>query len=81
MTTGSEFPILGTNEKVPWSAVAPHEAQARINHTQSLERLAQRGGLTWGELLAVLCNRPWRSTDNVPSARADCLKIIRGDTT
>lgn len=61
------FPVLGDADRrlipsVPWSIVAPHEAQAYRNHGgQSLERLAERGGLCLSELAAVLYDRPWRS--------------------
>ncbi|WP_454018462.1 hypothetical protein [Azospirillum sp. Marseille-Q6669] len=61
------FPILYPNRRpadaprsIPWSLVAPHRAQAQINHGQTLERLAERGGLAPCELLAVLENRPFR---------------------
>jgi hypothetical protein len=55
------FPILGTEETIPWSAIAPHEDQAQHNHSQSLATLAQRGGLSWGEAYHVLRNQglPW----------------------
>ena len=39
--------------------IAPHEAQAQHNHKQSLERLAQRGGLSPDEALAVIENRKY----------------------
>lgn len=49
---------------VPWAMVQPHERQARRNHgDQSLARLAERGGLSPCELLAVLEDRPWRAMD------------------
>ena len=39
---------------VPWALVENHDAQARINHSgQSLEQLAELGGLTPLELWAV----------------------------
>jgi hypothetical protein len=44
---------------IPWSLIAPHEAQAKSNHGQSLERLDERGGLTADEAVAVLEDRPW----------------------
>jgi hypothetical protein len=44
---------------VPWSLIAPHEAQAQRNHSQSLERLAERGGLGSCEAVAVLEDRRW----------------------
>ena len=31
--------------KIPWAVLAPHEAQALKNHSQTLEQLANRGGL------------------------------------
>lgn len=46
---------------IPWSVVAPHEPQAILNHGHTLERLAERGGLTWVELLAVLTNSPYKA--------------------
>lgn len=51
------FPILGTRpvEYIPWAVIEPHEQQAMKNHGgQSLQRLAERGGLDWVETLAVL---------------------------
>ena len=44
----------GCPRSVPWSLVAPHARQAEHNHSQTLERLAQRGGLSPAELVAVL---------------------------
>ena len=57
-----EFPIL-TNPKeyIPWDAIAPHEAQALRNHHQTLERLAERGGLSWVEAYAVLTDNHFMS--------------------
>lgn len=45
---------------LPWSLIAPHEEQARSNHGgQTLDRLAERGGLGPDEAVAVLENRRW----------------------
>lgn len=44
---------------VPWELMAPHEAQARLNHYQSLDELASRGGLSADEAVAVLEDRQW----------------------
>lgn len=49
-----ELERLGCPRSAPWSFVAPHEAQAQANHEQTLERLAQRGGLGPSELVAVV---------------------------
>jgi hypothetical protein len=38
---------------VPWSLVEPWREQAYANHEQTLERLAERGGLAPEELYAV----------------------------
>jgi hypothetical protein len=45
--------------------------QCKINHGQSLERLNERGGLTWDELLAVLGHRKWVKVDK-DKARERC---------
>lgn len=44
---------------IPWSLIAPHESQARANHGQTLERLAERGGLGSCEAVAILEDRRW----------------------
>jgi hypothetical protein len=48
---------LGCPKTVPWSLLAPHEAQARKNHDQSLARLAERGGLDPTEMVALFSAR------------------------
>lgn len=61
------FPVLyasqvrmpGAPEAVPWALVAAHEAQALINHGQTIEKLASRGGLSVFELLCVLTDTHW----------------------
>lgn len=64
------FPVLGAKRRdaapgtpvsVPWSLLAPHEEQAQRNHYQSLKRLAERGGLSPAEMVAVIEDRPWRN--------------------
>jgi len=45
---------------IPWSLIAPHEQQAMRNHVQSLNRLAERGGLSACEAVAILEDRDWR---------------------
>ena len=60
-----DFPILtypykGHLQSIPWEMIAPHEAQAKHNHDQTLERLAQRGGLSAYEAVAVLTGRSLR---------------------
>jgi len=56
---GKRFPVLSGGMTVPWGMVLPHEPQALTNHQQTLKRLAERGGLSWAELLCVLESRKW----------------------
>jgi hypothetical protein len=46
--------------QIPWAVIEPHEVQAKSNHSQSLICLAERGGLSACEALAILEDRPWR---------------------
>lgn len=53
------FPVLGpcppgTPREVPWSLLAPHEENARHVHDQTLERLAERGGMGVSEIVQVV---------------------------
>ena len=50
------FPILKGQylKAVPWDFMAPHAVQAKDNHDQTLERLAERGGLSPHEALCVI---------------------------
>lgn len=36
--------------EIPWSFIAPYEAQVQRNHGQTLEHLAERGGLDPSEI-------------------------------
>lgn len=57
------FPILGARDRVErgqeypasvsWSFVQPFAEQAQKNHSQSLMRLAERGGLSPAELWCI----------------------------
>ena len=40
--------------RIPWGIVEPGREQAMRNHDQTLERLAERGGLTPGELRCAI---------------------------
>lgn len=44
---------------VPMALLEPHEAQASTNHGQTLARLAERGGLSPCEAVAILEDRRW----------------------
>lgn len=73
-----QFPVMISFPGNPWKGnpaldecptefdfriIAGHEKQALRNHSQTLDRLAQRGGLTPDEIMAVLENRDWRNMD------------------
>lgn len=58
------FKILGTGLTFDWELAASHETQAKSNHGgQTIQRLDERGGLCWSELLAVLKNEPYKKCD------------------
>ena len=50
------YPVIQTfpEEFIPYDIIAPHEGQALENHVQTLQQLAERGGLDWAEILAIL---------------------------
>lgn len=54
------FPILSDPilRAIPWAAIAPHEAQAQRNHSQTLKGLAGRGGLGISEAYYILSDKP-----------------------
>ncbi len=67
------FPIF-EGDDIPWSVIEPHEEQAKANHSgQSLDRLAERGGLSPNEALHVLYGLGWfadRRLASLPYAQA-----------
>ena len=70
-----QFPILGSRgAKIDLQLVEDHGKQAYSNHSQTVTRLAERGGLSWCELHAVLNNRPWQKLDE-NTAIAECRAI------
>lgn len=50
-------------KSVPMALFLPHEKQAQTNHGQSLERLAERGGLDWIEMDWILRGIRWGTED------------------
>lgn len=54
------FPVMldqGQKAWIPWTLL--NERRAEINHSQTLERLAQRGGLAPCEVAAIILDREW----------------------
>lgn len=67
MSARTNMPILkSAKSSIPcirWSAIAGHERQAMQNHGQTLERLAERGGLGVCEAVAIIEDRKWHRMD------------------
>lgn len=57
-----QFPILD-GPSIPWAAIAPYEYMCVNNHDQTLERLAERGGLSMVEAIHVLLAVKWDQRD------------------
>ena len=64
------FPVLGANCTVPFDLVKSHEDQVFKNHGQSIERLAERGGLGWEELACVIKNQSFDKDMSVEKAKS-----------
>lgn len=84
--TRHNFPIMDTDRSlryprtlrwhVPWPMMIEHEDQALRNHGgQSLDTLANRGGLGPDEAIAVLEGRRWRKMDE-DEARAQLRAFV-----
>ncbi len=58
---------------IPWDLIKDHENQAQRNHSQSLQRLNERGGLDPVEMYAVINDLLWR---DVKLSQRECLKWI-----
>lgn len=57
MIKDGKYPVIGTRpqEYIPHEVLIPHEKRTMENHGgQTLQRLAERGGLSWYEILCVL---------------------------
>ena len=60
------FPIMGDSANyrvrgyVPMDFMLQFEERAKKNHSQSIRRLAERGGLTAQEAMAVVNDTPYR---------------------
>ena len=74
------FPIMG-GPAVPWKMIEPHERQAERNHNQTLERLAERGGLDCSEAICVLNDCPLDSYDPEFNYRQELIGLIEKDQT
>ena len=69
--SGGVFAVVG----IPWDLIAKHETQAQRNHSQTLARLAERGGLSAGEAVAVMTGKSW---SEIPRDEAACHRQLVG---
>lgn len=60
----TRMPIMGSTllSEIPFAMLVPHEKQALQNHGQTLNRLAERGGLDHSEAIDILEGRKWNTT-------------------
>lgn len=72
-----KFPIMGHSEikSVPWWLAETAQGQLYRNHRQSVERLAQRGGLDIFELAGALTGRKWSQLRDLTEVQA--LAVIQ----
>jgi hypothetical protein len=79
MTAINSFtmPIIHTRFSVTWNATPEDETQARANHGgQSLQVLANRGGLDWSELHAILEHERYEATVRIEDLSRQCVNTI-----
>lgn len=82
MSEHTNMPILRScKSRIPsirWSVIAGHERQAMHNHGQTLERLAERGGLSPAEAVAIIEDRPFRRME-LKDAEARLMELCEVD--
>ena len=66
------MPIMGgvLLKAIPWALISSHDEQAQTNHGQTLNRLAERGGLGPSEALAIIEDRRWEALPEPACERA-----------
>lgn len=69
------YPI-GDGPSVPWEVMTPHEKQAQRNHGQTLERLAERGGLACSEAYCIVNDISWREMEKTIGYREATVRWI-----
>lgn len=81
-----DFPIIITEsnpsalKSIPWTMISPHEDQAIKNHGQTLERLAERGGLSAYEAVCVLTDQSFDLREKIDKEKySQKLKLLKED--
>lgn len=57
-----------------WEPTSEDRRWADRNHGQTLERLKERGGMSWCEMVAIVAHRKWEKADQNAS-KAECERI------
>lgn len=73
------MPIMGAIllSEIPFAMIQPHEAQALRNHGQTLERLAQRGGLAASEAVAIMKGLRWSAVKTGVPTEHYLINMVR----
>lgn len=73
------MPIMGSAlmSEIPFGLITPYEQQAQKNHGQSLERLAQRGGLSSCEAIDIIEGRKWGSSKHCIENDHYLINLVR----
>lgn len=64
-----KYPILKTNEYIPFEMMLEHEKQCFKNHGQSVQRLFERGGTDYLETYYILNDSEYKIPNNVDLER------------
>ena len=72
------MPVMkGVNIKsIPMRLLQPYEEQALRNHSQSLQRLAERGGMDSSEFLGMVSGLRWSLLKVRPDDEAELIKWV-----
>ena len=66
-------------DNIPWELIEPHRRQAMYNHSQTLERLDERGGLSPIELYFVLNDRDYSEIEVIKEkTESFCINWLLG---
>lgn len=67
--------VAGCPDWFPWDLLKKHEAQAEATHSQTLARLAERGGLCLQEIWCVMHDKRWSPAPTMDIALAYCKEV------
>jgi len=78
-TQRTTMPIMGSSllSEIPLAMLAPHEVHALRNHGQTLERLAERGGISTSEAIAILEDRSSRTVKHCIENERHLMNKVR----